>query len=270
MPPSGRTLYQFPISHFSEKSRWNLEAKGLAFRAHHLIPGLHLLVTRRLTKGASGTVPILVDQGEIIHDSTDIALYLERAYPEAPALIPTTPAERERVLELEEYFDATVGKNVRRWVYAQLLEGQVDFRPLMFGALAQPSRAVGHAMYPLIKRVIQRQYVQTPAKVEASRVKLLEGLERLEREIQGDPARYLVGASLSIADITAAALYAPMMGAEGSPYAPQPGETVPPRLAEMRAHLLARPAGQWLVRRYREDRRRLAQGFPTGRAPGNG
>ncbi|ATB31665.1 glutathione S-transferase family protein [Melittangium boletus] len=264
MSASGRILYQFPISHFSEKSRWNLDAKGISYRVHNLIPGLHLLVTKRLTKGVSGTVPILVDEEQVIHDSTDIALYLERAYPATPALIPSTAAERERVLELEDYFDTIVGKNVRRWVYAQLFDGNVDVRPLMFGALSPPVRLLGHAMYPLIRRTIRRQYIQTPAKVEASRVKLMEGIERLEGEIQGDPSRYLVGSSLSIADITAAALYAPMMMPEASPYALQPGQAVPPALAEMRARLLARPAGQWFLRRYQEDRRRLAHGFTTG------
>jgi glutathione S-transferase len=109
---------------------------------------------------------------------------------------------------------------------------------------------------------IARQYVDSPEKVEESRVVLLEGIERLEREIEGDPARYLVGDCLSIADITAAALYAPLVGPEGSPFASRKGERVSAPLARMRAELLARPAGQWFARRYREDRQRLARGFP--------
>ncbi|WP_255424548.1 MULTISPECIES: glutathione S-transferase domain-containing protein [Corallococcus] len=42
--------------------------------------------------------------------------------------------------------------------------------------------------------------------MEESKAKMLEGLDRLEREIQGDPSRYLVGSSLSIADLAAASL----------------------------------------------------------------
>ncbi|MGZ3458099.1 MAG: glutathione S-transferase family protein, partial [Archangium sp.] len=235
MPHSERTLYQFPISHYCEKTRWNLDAKGLSFGIENLLPGPHRLVTKRLTKGGRGTVPLLVDRGTVVSDSTDIALHLERAYPSAPALIPASGPERERVLELEGYFDEVAGKHVRRWVYAKLFAAGADVSPLMFGAFPPHLRLVGRALLPLVKLVIRKQYQLTPGKVEESRGKMLEGLDRLEREIQGDPSRYLVGSSLSIADIAAASLYGPLVAAEGSPYALRPGEVLPPGLAEVRA-----------------------------------
>lgn len=269
MAASDITLYQFPISHYCEKTRWNLDAKGLSYRIQNLLPGPHRLVTKRLTKGGRGTVPVLVDRGIVVSDSTDIALHLENAYSSAPALIPADGPERERVLELEAYFDEIAGKHGRRWMYAKLFASDADIKPLMFGAFSLPLRLVGHALFPLVKQVIRRQYTLTPDKVEESKAKMLEGLDRLEREIRGDPSRYLVGESLSIADITAAALYGLLVAAEGSPYALRPGEVMPPEIAEMRAAVRARPAGQWLLRRYQEDRRRVARGFGT-RAAANG
>jgi glutathione S-transferase len=269
MAPSDIALYQFPISHYCEKTRWNLDAKGLSYRIENLLPGPHRQVTKRLTKGQRGTVPVLVDGGTVVSDSTDIALHLEQAHPSTPALIPASGPERERVLELEAYFDEA-GKHVRRWVYSTLFTSGADVKPLMFGAFPLPLRLFGHALFPLIKWGIRRQYTLTPPKVEESRVKILEGLDRLEREIQGDPSRYLVGASLSIADITAASLFSPLVAAEGSPYAVQPGEVVPPEIAGFRAAVLARPAGQWLLRRYQEDRRRVARGFSARAEAANG
>jgi glutathione S-transferase len=264
MPHPDRTLYQFPISHYCEKTRWNLDAKALPYGVHNLLPGPHARVTKRLTGGRGHSVPVLVDRGTPLSDSTDIALHLERAYPSAPRLLPAEGPERERVLELEAYFDETAGVHVRRWVYAKLLEEESAVKSLLFRAFPLPVRLIGRAMFPFVKKNIQRHYVQSPDKVEESRVKLLEGLERLEREIQGDPSRYLVGDRLSIADITAAALYSPLMRPEGSPYAPRQGEHMPCQLERMREELLTRPAGQWFVRRYREDRHRLARGFPPG------
>jgi glutathione S-transferase len=261
MPPSERILYQFPISHFCEKTRWNLEAKGLSYEIQNLVPGPHRRVTKRLAKESRGSVPVLVDAGVVLWDSTDIALHLERAHPSTPSLIPTSGPERERVLELEAYYDEMAGKHVRRWMYAKLFDSGADLRPLMFGAFSAPVRLVAGLLIPVVKMLIRRQYNLVPPKVEESRVKMLEGLDRLDREIQGDPSRYLVGSSLSIADITAAALYSPLVAAEGSPYATRPGEVVPQEIAEMRASVLARPAGQWLLRRYQEDRKRLARGF---------
>ncbi len=261
MPQSERKLYQFPISHYCEKTRWNLEAKGLSYDIENLLPGPHRFVTKRLTKGGRGTVPVLVDRGVVVTDSTDIALHLERAHPSTPSLIPASGPERERVLELEAYFDEAAGKHVRRWMYAKLFEGGADLKRLMFGAFPAPVRMLGGLLIPVVKALIRRQYNLVPPKVEESRVKMMEGLDRLERETQGDASRYLVGSSLSIADITAASLYGPLVAAEGSPYAAQPGEAIPKEIAELRASVLARPAGQWLLRRYQEDRRRVARGF---------
>jgi glutathione S-transferase len=262
MAQPDRILYQFPISHFCEKTRWNLDAKGLPYTVENLVPGAHLLVTRRLTKGR-GSVPVLVDQGVVLGDSSDIALHLERTYPSTPALVPASGPARQRCLELEAYFDEVAGKHVRRWMYAQLFEAGTDLMPLMFGAFSSPVRLLGRGLFPVLKVLIRRQYRLTPDKVAESRVKLLEGLDRLERELEGEPSRYLVGSSLSLADLTAAALYSPLVGAEDSPYEPRPGEHVPAAVAELRADVRARPAGRWVLRLYREDRKRVAAGQPA-------
>ncbi len=253
MPSAERTLYQFPISHYCEKTRWNLDAKGLPYALNNLMPGPHLVVTRRLVQGP-GTVPVLVDGGTVLGDSTDIALHLERTYPSTPALVPASGPERDRVLELENFFDE-MGVHVRRWMYAHLFNAGADLGALMFREYATPQRLLGRALVPVIKALIRRKYKLLPEKVEKSRVRLMEGLDRLEREIGDDPARYLVGNSLTIADITAASLYAPLVGAEGSPYTTPPGLTLPPVVAELQAAVRARPAGQWMLRRYQQDRR---------------
>src|ERR1700710_2282897 len=82
MSGTARILYQFPISHFCEKARWNMDAKALPYRVHDLVPGFHVLAVRRL--GARRTVPVLVDGATTIGDSAAIAQHLERAYPERP------------------------------------------------------------------------------------------------------------------------------------------------------------------------------------------
>ena len=43
-----RTLYQFPISHYCEKTRWHLDHKGLDYRVDNLFPGFHRLKSQRL------------------------------------------------------------------------------------------------------------------------------------------------------------------------------------------------------------------------------
>jgi glutathione S-transferase len=256
MPSPERTLYQFPVSHYCEKARWLLDAKGLAYNLVNLMPGAHRRLTRRLA-GGSGSVPVLVDGATALGDSTEIALYLERTYP-TPPLLPAAGPERDRVLELEAYFDEVAGIHVRRWAYGHIIDGGANLGDMMFGAYPAPQRWLGRAAIPLIKIVLKRQYRIFPPKVAESQVKFLEGLDRLEREIQGDPARYLVGSSLTIADITAASLYSPLITTENSPYPARPDSETPKAIAEMRKAVLARPAGQWLLRRYQQDRFRSA------------
>ena len=86
---------------------------------------------------------------------------------------------------------------------------------------------------------------------------MLAALDRLERETQNDPSRYLVGSSLTVADITAASLLGPIVAAEGSPYAFRPDLPMPKAIVQIAEEIRARPAGQWVLRRYRQDRRRV-------------
>ncbi|WP_224245041.1 glutathione S-transferase family protein [Hyalangium gracile] len=260
MAPTERTLYQFPISHYCEKARWLLDAKGLPYTLKNLMPGSHRGVAKKLAKGG-GSVPVLVDGSVALGDSTEIALHLERTYPTPPLLPPPGP-ERDRALELEELFD-DAGIHVRRWAYGHIIGSGANLGALMFGEYPAPQRWLGRLLVPLVKRVLTRQYRIYPDKVEESRVKVLAALDRLEREIQGDPSRYLVGSTLTIADITAASLLAPIIQPEGSPYAARADVPMPKALVQMSEELRARPAGQWVLRRYQHDRRQAAAQRPA-------
>jgi glutathione S-transferase len=255
MPATERTLYQFPLSHYCEKARWLLDAKGLPYTLRNLMPGPHRRVAMRLS-GNNGSVPVLVDGAVALGDSTDIALHLERTYPEHPLLPPEGP-ERVRVLELEEVFDHA-GIHVRRWAYRHILQGRGDLGRLMFEHYAAPQRFLGKLMMPLIKPLLRRQYRIYPAKVEESRVKVLAALDRLEQEIQKDPSRYLSGSSLTVADITAASLLSPLVAPESSPYPLRADLPMPKALVQLIEEVRARPAGQWVLRRYQQDRHRKA------------
>src|SRR5262249_11490909 len=102
MSSSKPILYQFALSHYCEKVRWALDYKGIDYRIVNFIPGPHLIQTRRLAPQTS--VPILVDNGTVIQDSTEILHYLDRTYPEK-SLTPENENLKKDAIELEEYFD---------------------------------------------------------------------------------------------------------------------------------------------------------------------
>lgn len=117
-------LYQFELSQYSEKVRLILDYKGLEYRKVEVTPGLGQL--ELLQKSGSRQVPVLKDGSTYIADSTEIALYLERKYPERP-LIPTDPKERGVCLLIEEWADESIGVKGRK-AFAGALNKNQNFR----------------------------------------------------------------------------------------------------------------------------------------------
>ncbi|MGI8738178.1 MAG: glutathione S-transferase family protein, partial [Gammaproteobacteria bacterium] len=111
-------LYQFQFSHYCEKARWALDYKGIPYKPRNLLPGLHVNPTRKLAPDTS--LPILVDDGTAVQDSTAIIDFLDRKYPQRP-LVPQDPAHAREALAWEEYFDEEVGVTLRLWFYYHAL-----------------------------------------------------------------------------------------------------------------------------------------------------
>ena len=74
-----------------------------------------------LTRGKEMTFPVLTLDGKSIGDSTAIIAELERRYPEPP-LYPEDPAERDRALALEDFFDEELGAHSRLLAFHHLVD----------------------------------------------------------------------------------------------------------------------------------------------------
>jgi len=99
-------LYQFELSAYCEKVRLILDYKGLAYKKRDVVPGVGQLDLFRLS--GQRQVPVLKDGDTYIADSTEIAFYLDRKYPEKP-IIPTDPLQRGQCLLIEEWADESLG-----------------------------------------------------------------------------------------------------------------------------------------------------------------
>jgi glutathione S-transferase len=244
-----RVLLQFPISHYCEKARWHLDLKQLPYRLRNVLPGPHLLINRSMSVGR--TVPVLIDAGRAIGDSTAIAMHLEERYPNSPLLV-RDATTRARVLELEAHWDGTLGPAVRKWAYGHALAIPGMIRTLFFRGYGAAGRAAGVFLSPILEREIRRMYAIDDAGIEHASQQIDASIEGLEQLIDGDPNRYLVGDCLTLADVTAAALLAPLVAPPATPWADFPAE--PQVFQPRRAALRARPAGRWVLARYARDR----------------
>ncbi|MDX1805334.1 MAG: glutathione S-transferase family protein [Alcanivorax sp.] len=241
---SQRILFQFPVSHYCEKSRWQLEHKGLEFRPVNLLPGPHRLRSQWLAR--INTLPVLRDGRRVVGDSTRIAYYLEKHYPQQP-LLPDDQEQRGRVIELEQQFDR-YGVHVRRWLYGQVID-----RPEVMRAMLDPYRLSSPAqavITPLTREAVRRLYRVRPKPVMRSEQRLEEGLNLLEGELAKGDGHYLVGGRLSLADITAASLLAPLVAPPGTPWDMFAEGALSAALQKQLTALRERPAGQWVLARY--------------------
>jgi len=110
-------LYQFELSQYSEKVRLILDYKGVDYRQIEVAPGVGQLELFRLS--GQRKVPVLKDGNTVIADSTAIALYLDKQYPERP-LIPVDRKQRGLCLLIEEWADESIGIKSRKVLFEGL------------------------------------------------------------------------------------------------------------------------------------------------------
>lgn len=104
-------LYQFELSSYCEKVRFILDYKGLPYRKIEVTPGIGQLDVFRLS--GQRQVPVLKDGSDVIADSTAIAEYLEKTYPDRP-IIPHGSKHRGLCLLIEQWADESIGLNARK------------------------------------------------------------------------------------------------------------------------------------------------------------
>jgi glutathione S-transferase len=242
-------LYQFPISHFCEKARWCLDRKGVTYTIENVLPPFHERLTRRLA-GNKGTLPLLIDGDTIVADSSSIAEHLDRTLPDVP-LIPADPELRARALALEDELDLLAGPPVRTLMYGELARVRGAISEVFLQGYPESVRRWRFVLGPLLEVAFPRVMNLSEEATRRARLDVAAVLDRLDARIGDHPERYLVGDTLTIADITAASLLAAVVGAPGSPYAtPTPA----PAIDALRAANRDRPISRWIAARYAEDR----------------
>jgi glutathione S-transferase len=244
-------LWHIAISHYSEKARWALAHKGVDHERRAPTPGAHMLVALWLTRGREKTFPLLRLDGRTIGDSTAIIGALEERFPKDP-LYPEDPDERRRALELEDFFDEELGPHSRLLVFHYATRDPVMVErltvDLLPARLRDSSAARAGAMRFFSAFAGLRYGVKSERAAELAKEKVIAAFDRLESELDGND--YLVGDRFTVADLTAAALFYPIVRPPEGPRAPDPPEAV----EEFRAPLKDRPGYRWVEETFRRHR----------------
>jgi glutathione S-transferase len=194
-------LYQFELSQYSEKVRLILDYKGLEYRKIEVTPGIGQLELFRLS--GQRQVPVLKDGDTIVADSTEIAFYLERKYPEQP-IIPSDPLQRGQCLLIEEWADESIGLKGRKALIGALNQNQ-NFRTSILPKIVPDffKSIVGAVPSELLDLLGTGVGFGSEAVKEAQKG-LKQDLEALSLILQNRP--YLIADRPTLADLAVAGL----------------------------------------------------------------
>lgn len=235
-------LWQYNFSNFNEKVRWALDFKRIAHVRHSLLPG----GPRAMLFSIRGTLPVLDLEGQRIVDSTPIIEALERRYPDRP-LLPEGEDERQRALELEDFFDEEAGHELRRAAFYDFRDHPDYVSALLTTGRGPTTRRIFRLALPGAMVYARRRYKIYAPDAEEGRAKVAAALDRIMAELQ--PSGYLVGSNFSIADLSAASLLFPLAW----PAELQYRYPDPPKWQLMES-LVQHPAVNWIRETYRRHR----------------
>ena len=258
-------LITLAFSHYNEKARWALDRYAVPYREEPHMPFVCSLAVAVATRGRGGTAdrtssrystPVLIrNDGRILTDSTDIVRFA--AGPD-DTLFPNT-----EVSELVDHYGDQLGPYTRLLAYWHL-----GRHPGMIEQLAADN--VGRREAWAFKRTVPLARSQLTRVLNLTESGHDRALARLRQELDAAASRlehrnYLCGDRFTAADLTFAALLAP-----GLCLTPEEGfgAVLPNRaslddeaqalIREVRTH----PAGQFALRIYEEERRRVLQRAP--------
>lgn len=252
MSDSKPILWQIEISHYSEKARWAFDYKGIDHVRRAPLPGMHIAIALWLTRGDQMTLPVLELDGHTIGDSTAIIAALEERHPDPP-LYPADPEERRRALELEDFFDEELGPHMRLLVFHELIN-----EPELFAEVASQSvpgplgKAKGLTGAYARGFTSLRFGANNDDAAATARAKIIAAMDLLDAELAANGGGYLAGEGFSIADLTAASLFYPLVAPDEGPL-PQDTPT-PPAFERFRDGLSNRPGFLWVEEMFRRHR----------------
>src|SRR3954468_22017418 len=245
-------LWQIDISHYAEKARWALDYKEVPHVRRSPLPGTHIPIALLLTRGAQPTIPVLQMDGRAIGDSTAIIAALDAKHLDRP-LYPSKPQERARALALEDWFDENLGPHTRLLPFYELIQEPEIFAEVAAASVPGPlgkAKPVGGAYGRIYTSL--RWGANKDEDAERARKAIAAAFDKLEAELAQGDGEFLVGDNLSVADVTAASLFYPIVVPPEGPLSPDLPR--PPALDSFRQSLSDRPGYRWVEETFRRHR----------------
>jgi len=244
-------LITIPPSHYCEKVRWALDYASIPYREERHPPLFHLRATKLTGRGRS--TPVLVTGDEVLSDSTDILLHLDAHHVDGWRPYPKDPELRIETRRLEDLFDIRLGPHTRRLAYYYLLQHKQLFLDSVLDGVGRTESALFRAFRPVITRLMRRGMNITAESADRSLEYVRTVFGSVEK-LLADGRMFLTGNLFSAADLTFAALAAPVLLPRNYGSRLPPLDDVPTELLATIDEFRASTAGAFALRIYRDHR----------------
>lgn len=201
-------LISIPMSHYCEKARWGLERLGIDYFEERHLQVFHYPRTYWFSRGPN--VPVLVDKGEVIQDSTTILQHLDGYADDTKRLYPQDSDLRKQVNELEDLFDEVLGVESRRWVYYHFKNRPIQALRTAGQGTPLAERLLTPVIYPLFMFLINKWMNPSASAVEEGLNKVRDIVKATD-SLLAEGNRYLLGNQFTAADLSLACMLAPLV-----------------------------------------------------------
>ena len=201
-------LITIPMSHYCEKARWGLERLDIDYYEERHLQAFHYPRTFWVSGGPN--VPVLIDKGTVVHDSTAILQYLDRYASNSRKLYPEDDEYRDRVEALEDLFDEVVGVESRRWVYFHFKRKPVEAMRSAGQGTPRIEKLLMPLFYPAFYLLINKLLEPTSRNVENGLDKVREIIKTTDA-LLSNGNKHLLSDTFDAADLSLACMLAPLV-----------------------------------------------------------
>jgi len=243
-------MISVPVSPYCELARWVLDRQGVSYVEECHTPLFSGMATRKY----GGSVVPVVDTGEMaLLDARAVVDYYEARAPQNLKLYPCDAAVEADARQLFDFLVDIFGVAARAWACAHMLSERGLIMPLCVEGAPWWERLGASIFYPWMAARLRRTLGLQSNTISEQQPVIEAALSRIEKRL-ADGRPFLMGNAFTAPDLALAALAAPIL------LPPQYGGPKPPfdRLpAAMRSTIEGwrkRPAGQFVLRLYAENR----------------
>ncbi len=244
-------LVTIPISHYCEKARWALERAGLPYREEPHVQGVHRVYARRA--GGGSTVPVLVTPERTIGESAEILGWVDARLAPEQRLCGGPGVDEHELAAVCRRLDERLGPSGRRLIYVRMFAQRELMLSFNNQGVPRWEDRLMRATLPFAKTFISRVLDITPGVEVHDEAVVFDELDWVAAML-ADGRPFLLGERFTAADLTFAALAAPIMLPSRYGVALPPLERLDAPTRDLIERGRAHPAGAFALRMVAEER----------------